>query len=56
MLVIKAFTSGLTNGMCKGILASKNNRSPLPSLVLVKNFAIVLQYRLTYMTVLQQMA
>ena len=51
-MVIRALTSGIANGICRGILASKHKTRTLPSLVLVKNFTIVLQYHLTFMTVL----
>ena len=51
-MVIRVFTSGIANGICREILASKHKTKALPSLVLVKNFTIVLQYHLTFMTVL----
>ena len=37
-MVIGVFTSGIANGICRGILASKHKTRALPSLVLVKKF------------------
>ena len=49
---VRAFTSGLVNVICMKILASMHKTCPLLGLVFVKFFAIVLQYRLTYMAIL----
>ena len=38
----RAFTLGIVNGICREILASKYKTIPLPGLVLVKSFTIVL--------------
>ena len=46
--LVRAFTLGIVNGIYKEILVSKHKITPLPSLVLVKSFTIVLQWTSTY--------
>ena len=46
--LVRAFTLGIVNGIYKEILVSKHKITPLPGLVLVKSFTIVLQWTTTY--------
>ena len=46
--LVRAFTLGIVNGIYKEILVSKHKITPLPGLVLVKSFTIVLQWTSTY--------
>ena len=46
--LVRAFTLGIVNGIYKEILVSKHKITPLPGLVLIKSFTIVLQWTSTY--------
>ena len=49
---LRASIPGDANGICWYYLASKHQKGPIPSLLLVKKFASVLQYHPKFVMVL----